>query len=335
MDSPEGFEDFLEVISKLSDVFAGVEPKRQEIIQELVSAKGVIFPAKLFHYTNSKGVSGIVESNNLWATGFQSLNDSTELVHGARLLVDELERYGNESGGDNSVLLHKLANYYREHGDAYRSFFETYIISFSEDPDVLSQWRAYSEQAKGCCVEFDFSDSRLFTIVSETTPWALEIVPVIYDESLQRKLIKSGIERMLGYLDSTEWTVQKLANSSEMEQGVVLGLLMHSFEPFVTAFKHVGFSEEKEWRAVASCASNLTDPKKKERETNSGPASYLECIFVQGDDVNLWQRELLPITGIKYGPLAKEDTIEDIKKQLVLHGYENQIAHSKSEIPLK
>ena len=140
---------------------------------------------------------------------------------------------------------------------------------------------------------------------------------------------------MLRYLDSTAWSVQKLANSSEMEQGVVLGLLMHSFEPFVTAFKHVGFSEEKEWRAVASCASNLTVTKKKERKTDSGTASYLECIFIQSDDVNLWQREFLPITGIKYGPLAEESTIDDIKKRLLLHGYENQVVHSKSGIPLK
>jgi hypothetical protein len=335
MESPEGFDDFLKVMSRQLEVFSGVEPKRQEIIRELVSAKGGQFPESLFHYTNFKSISGIVESNNLWATDFQSLNDATELVHGARLLVDELEKHGNETGGDKSVLLNKLANYYKEHGDTYRSFFETYIISFSEDSDMLSQWRAYSDQAKGCCIEFNFTDSRLFTIVSENTPWVLEVLPVIYDESLQRKLIKSGIQKMLGYLDSTAWSIQKLANSSEMEQGVVLGLLMHSFEPFITAFKHAGFSEEKEWRAVVSCASNLTVTKKKERQTDSGTASYLECIFMQGDDASVWQREFLPITGIKHGPLAEEDTIENIKNRLVLYGYKNQVAHSKSGIPLK
>ncbi len=335
MESPEGFDDFLKVMSKLSGVFAGIEPKRQEIIQHLVSAKGNSFPARLFHYTNSKGISGIIESNHLWATEFQSLNDATELFHGAGLLVDELEMYGNENGGDISVLLRKLSNFYRKHGEAYRSFFETYIISFSEDPDVLSQWRAYSDQAKGCCIEFDFTDSRLFTIVSETTPWALEVLPVIYDESLQRTLIKSGIEKLLDYLDSTEWTVQKIANSSEIEQGIVLGLLMHSFEPFVTAFKHSGFSEEKEWRAIVSCESNLTDTKKKERVANSGTSSYLECIFIQSDDEKLWQRELLPITGLKHGPLAEVNSIEEIKKRLTLNGYENQVVHSKSRIPLR
>jgi len=335
LEPPEGFDEFLEATRKLSEVSVGIEPKRQEIIQDLVSAKGKPFPEKLYHYTNTDGVIGIIQSNNLWATGFQSLNDATELVHGATILIDELDRYGNQHGGDILVLLSKLSNYYKEHGETYRGFFETYIISFSEDNDVLSQWRAYSDQAKGCCVEFDFTDSRLFTIVSEATPWALEVLPVIYDESQQRTLIQSGIERLLGYLDSTEWTVQKIANATEAKQGIILGLLMHSFEPFVTAFKHAGFSEEKEWRGITSCASNLTEKNKKERNTDSGISTYLECIFIQGDEENLWQRELLPITAIKYGPLAQELSKEVIEIQLELSNYDNQVKHSKSEIPLK
>lgn len=179
MESTEGFNDWLKVMSNLSEVLSGIEPNRQEIIQELVSAKDKLFSEKLYHYTTSKGINGIIQSNNLWATYFQSLNDSTELVYGAGLLVEELDKLADEYGGDVSVLLNKISSYYGEHGDTYRNFFETYIISFSEDQDMLSQWRAYSEQAKGCCVEFDFTDSRLFTIVGETTPWALEVLPVI------------------------------------------------------------------------------------------------------------------------------------------------------------
>lgn len=335
LEPPEGFDEFLKATSKLSEIYAGIESKRQEIIHDLVSAKGTPRPEKLYHYTNTDSVIGIIQSNNLWATGFKSLNDATELVHGADLLGNELYRYGEQHGGDILVLLNNLSNYYRDHGETYREFFETYIISFSEDTDVLSQWRAYSDQAKGCCVEFDFTDSRLFTIVSEDTPWALEVLPVIYDETLQRTLIQSGIKRLLDYLDSTEWTVQKVVNASETEQSVILGLLIHTFEPFVTAFKHTGFSEEKEWRGITSCASDLTEKKKKERDTDSGTSSYLECMFIQGDEENLWQRELLPITAIKYGPLAEELARKVIEIQLELSNYNNQVKHSKSEIPLK
>lgn len=120
-----------------------------------------------------------------------------------------------------------------------------------------------------------------------------------------------------------------------MEQGTILGLLMHSFEPFITAFKHPGFSEEREWRAISSCTSNLLDKKRKERVTSTGSRYYLECIFIQDDNERLWQRELLPITGIKHGPLAEENSKEKIKEQLILSGYESQVIHTDSGIPLK
>jgi len=61
----------------------------------------------------------------------------------------------------------------------------------------------------------------------------------------------------------------------------------------------------------------------------------LECIFIQGDNENLCQRKSLPITGIKYGPLAKAFEKEEIKRLLLLNGYENQVVHSDSNIPLK
>lgn len=335
MGPTEELDDFLKIMSKLSEVLSGIEPKRKEIIQNLISEKRKSLPGKLYHYTNSNGIIGIIQTNVLWATDFLSLNDKTELVYGASLLVEELEQYGEEHNNDISVLLNKVSNFYKEHGDIYRSIFETYIISFSENTDMLSQWRAYSNNATGCCIEFDFTDSSLFTIVSESTPWALEVLPIIYDKAIQRKQVRSGIDLILNYLNSTEWTVKKIANSTETEQGTILGLLIHVFEPFVIAFKHPGFSEECEWRAVASCPSNLIVTKKKARIISTGSSNYLECLFIQSDNDNLWQRKLLPITGVKHGPLAKENVKEEIEKQLTLDGYESQVDYSDSSIPLK
>lgn len=335
MPSTEEFDAFREVMRNLSDVLSGIEPERHNIIQELVLSKGRPFPDKLHHYTNIRGIAGIVQSNHIWATDFRSLNDARELMHGTDLLIQELERFAEEFGGSIALLLNKLSCFYQEHGDAYRNFFETYIISFSEDPDLLSQWRAYSDQARGCCIEFDLTDSRLFTIVDETTLWALEILPVLYDESIQRRLIRSGIERLLRYLNSTEWTVERSVSSSEMEQGILLGLLMHAFEPFITAFKHPGFSEEMEWRAIVSCPTNLTLGVKKEIDTDLGPRPYLECVFIQGDDERLWQRELLPITGVKHGPLADGRSKEEIRNLLMAMGYSDNVVYSNSRIPLR
>lgn len=329
MELPKGYEDFLKTLSNFSGMFTGVEQKRKEIIRELFAVKGKSFPAKLYHYTGVAGIRGIIQSNHLWATDFRSLNDKTELIYGTSLLADELKKSGSKTDGNLSKLLNQASDFYREHGDDYRNFFETYIISLSEDPDMLSQWRAYSDNAKGCCLEFDFTDSRLFTIVGETTPWALEVLPVIYDEAAQKALVRSGIEKLLNHLSAS------VDNLSAVELGVILGFLIHTLEPFATAFKHPGFHEEKEWRAIASCQTTLTETIRKKRTSNSSTSNYLECVFIQDDEERMWQRKLLPITSIKYGPLAEDAIKAEIKGHLLNNGYENQVVHSDSSIPLK
>jgi hypothetical protein len=307
-----------------------LEHKRKEIIQDLSAAKGKSFPEKLFHYTNMKGVGGIVQSNHLWATDFRSVNDMTELIYGSDLLASELKRYADESSEDIAKLLNWLSDFYGEHSNTYRNFFEIYIISFSEEPDMLSQWRAYSDHAKGCCIEFDFTDSHLFTIFDEFSPWALEVLPVIYDESSQRKLMRSGIEKLLNYLSS-----YSLTGFSEVELGIVAGFVIRALDLFALAFKHPGFVEEREWRVIASCQITQTETKKKYRHTDSGTINYLECIFLQGDKERLWQRKLLPITGIKYGPLADVSVKDEINKLLSINGYDNQVVYTNSTIPLR
>ena len=48
-------------------------------------------PEILFHYTDSKGFLGILESNTLWATSARYLNDSSEYTYGMKLIADALE----------------------------------------------------------------------------------------------------------------------------------------------------------------------------------------------------------------------------------------------------
>jgi hypothetical protein len=51
----------------------------------------ITFCPELYHYTDTSGLKGIVESNSLWATYFGDLNDAQE-VHALRVpIVDELQ----------------------------------------------------------------------------------------------------------------------------------------------------------------------------------------------------------------------------------------------------
>jgi hypothetical protein len=333
VDIPEGYDVFLEAMERISEVSNGIEAQKQEVVRRLFLTKGNGNPQKLYHYTSFSGVQGIVNSNHLWATDFRYLNDESELIYGADLLSSELEEFAKSLSPSESSLLNKLAAYFKDHHAEYRNFQETYIISLTEAPDVLSQWRAYSDSGKGHCIEFDLSDSTLFTVISEGTPWAMEMLPVIYDEVHQKNLVRSGIRQLVEYLNTTEWTLNRISKASEAEQGTIMGFLMHAFDPFITAFKHPGFAEEREWRAIVACANNLTKDHRKTRSSEFGDSHYIECIFIQGDEERLWQREILPITGIKNGPLAQEAEIENLKLFLDKNGY--NVEFSKSGIPLR
>jgi hypothetical protein len=329
MDTPEGFDDYLKAMESLSGVLTGIEHQRHEIIRELISAKGSQAPKQLYHYTSRNGLLGIIQSNQLWATDSRSLNDHTELVYGSNLIVHELERYAHGPACNSSILINKLIEFYKEHGEGYRSYFETYIFSLSEATDMLSQWRAYADQATGCCIEFDFSDSRVFTIPNGTMLWALEILPTIYEAEIQKTLIQNGIDRLFSYLDPF------MANRTEIELGVFSGALVHALEPFSTSFKHPGFAEEREWRLVASGPKTIATTNKKQRGSGTKEINYLECLFLQENSEKFWQREILPISGIKFGPLTDEAEKTKVSKLLSTHGYTNQVVISDSCIPLR
>lgn len=45
-------------------------------------------PKIIYHYTDSYGLLGLIESGSIWATHVSRLNDSSEYHHGAKLVTD-------------------------------------------------------------------------------------------------------------------------------------------------------------------------------------------------------------------------------------------------------
>ena len=66
------------------------------------------------------------------------------------------------------------------------------VCSFSADGDVLSQWRAYGENASGFSI--GFSDAFLRSVCNNLSFW---LVPVLYEEEQQRTLIRTLLEDVL------------------------------------------------------------------------------------------------------------------------------------------
>ncbi|WAC49362.1 DUF2971 domain-containing protein [Asticcacaulis sp. SL142] len=137
-----------------------------------------VYPS-LFHYTTYNGLIGILQSQSLWATNYQFLNDSTEFKLAAERLVEEIlphykkylkdkilsdQRFAQfiESEGGTSKFMDEpstlVQSMYIATGD------EIYITSFSKHTDApvaanghLSQWRAYGADG-GYAIEFNSNE---------------------------------------------------------------------------------------------------------------------------------------------------------------------------------
>lgn len=131
------------------------------------------FPETVYHYTTLAGLVGIVESKSIWLSDFSFLNDSRELIHGARLANTAIDHIlDDESDLEAQRLLAAL-----------KKTLETLpnricVASFSEDDDSLAQWRAYGPIAIG------FNADSLALHVNQASLYRVE-----YNAATQRKLI--------------------------------------------------------------------------------------------------------------------------------------------------
>ena len=110
-------------------------------------------PEIIYHYTNAAGLKGILESGILWLSDLTSLNDPSEIIYGFTRVLPILQ--------DHVASIHPAGQTFTKNIKAFaesgvlQKVAHFFVCSFSSKPDDLSQWRAYSDQAKGYALGFD------------------------------------------------------------------------------------------------------------------------------------------------------------------------------------
>ena len=224
---------------------------------------------ELHHYTDEGGLRGIVESNSLWGTYFEHLNDSSE-IHRLRetfisSLTDRLEqlfvRLRAERCHHAAVWKTKGPEYVARiwANNLYQVIFrtekasrttETYVTSFCSHASdlayeqrngLLSQWRGYGRD--GFCLVFD--TEKLLTHLGMEA----NLYMYAYNGCHEAHYPREGIPpaELFGKLlaSSEDILHQALMNNGELNVDEAL-------VPFVVSavtFKHEGFFEEQIGRA--------------------------------------------------------------------------------------
>ena len=94
-------------------------------------------PHRLYHYTSADGLLGIMRTETLWATCARYMNDASEVTYGQQIVCESVEAAAKAETGIAREWLDRFVGVIPRVHDAH----ETYIASFCETPDMLSQWR--------------------------------------------------------------------------------------------------------------------------------------------------------------------------------------------------
>jgi len=107
-------------------------------------------PPVLWHYTDAAGFMGIGMSGMLRFGNSQFLNDETERDYGWRVIDNVIDEQIAE-GGPAAIFFTLV----RQLTGPIQLSRETFVCSFSEHHESISQWQRYGANGHGYCIGFD------------------------------------------------------------------------------------------------------------------------------------------------------------------------------------
>lgn len=261
-------------------------------------------PHRLYHYTSADGLLGIMRTEALWATSARYMNDASEVTYGQQIVCDTVKSAAKKETGIAREWLDRFVDVIPRVHDAH----ETYIASFCETPDMLSQWRAYGAGRGFCLV---FRARKLAELVG------INLFRVEYDRATQENAVLNTIRVHLEAFKSAVAANEK-DRISPISGGLSLFLTL-----WVTAFKHPSFAEEREWRMMA-----LVPFQVKIRSDRGWLRPYVEIALNPGD-------EGMPLEAITHGPSPNPELEKRALRLLLAETAYSQVPIEGSDVPLR
>lgn len=226
----------------------------------------------LFHYTSLEGLLGITESVSIWGTNVLYLNDASEFNYAKDLLSNELKSFcetnpdfktGKSWGYFFFESLENNINKLLPSGH-----FSCYVCSFSEESDLLSQWRGYCKDGSGYSLGF-----ALNSLQSCVRRAGFVIKPCIYDVRKQTNAIGELVRKAS---DRFVLEVGRTGENWDAKSKFIAAEILLEFIQLAPFLKHPKFEEEREWRIVANLQTNYVKSLIKFRPGGTMIVPYIE-----------------------------------------------------------
>jgi hypothetical protein len=290
-----------------------VEEFRKKFIEEEEK-----LPYFLYHYTSIEGFKGIIDSGEIWATAANCLlSDPTEITIAKDIALEILK----EREQDFRAKMDLYNDCKTIIGDCGNLKEYQCVCSFSEEEDLLSQWRAYCPKG-GVSIGFSvpkISENDQYLSIKNGSPhndyyiYENYLYKCIYDKQKQKQKINHLFDFLL--------------ERTNIIKGEFKTLLLKMILAFSYSFKHKSFEEEKEWRLC--CFAFPGGGQLKYRVKDSTLISYLPFLTVDKDNRSI-------IKSVKIGPSRdKENLKTNISSYLTNSGYQpgRDISVSVTETP--
>ncbi len=280
-------------------------------MKELLEDSFAKVEGPLYHYTRADGLMGILGERVVHATHYRYLNDSSEISLGednVKSVVRDL--LGDPASARHRPALERFAETYEK--QKLSSVIDMFVVSFTEEGNLLSQWRAYGANGGGYSLglsKVHFDGTRLE---------ALGAAAALYKCDYDVTTFRSQVRRiLLGLLDAVEQHAHLLGDASRKQRQAMIYLLQ-AMVTFVPALKDESFREEREWRLVVFPLLH----------TDLNPVEYRACPrrglvpFIKVPLMADLQR--LPVVEVVVGPTHERDAAcAALRGYLAKLGYED------------
>ena len=265
-------------------------------------------PDYVYHYTTQDGLLGILKDKKIWMTKIQYLNDSSEFSLAIEVLIKTLTKLGIDPQSLYQKAFGKIKSQTDFNSLIIKSLTTSpvYVASFSEEGDLLSQWRGYSEGNFAYSIKI--SGARLKAYSNK---------------------IPDGTFAKCEYLPEKHTSIIEEFVSEKIQQNLsdLLFAIMSDFLNIAPFIKHPGFHEEKEWRLAIQVSKDKSRFMESVRKGSSMLIPYIEEA--------IYSPNASEIEGIIVGPCPHPElSIESVKSALIKFEIADCVV-TKSSIPYR
>jgi len=265
--------------------------------EDLIFAPGIV--NVIHHYTDLKGLQGIVENHDLWLTNSRYSNDDEELMHGYRIVREVI----------NTELASTPDDLFKDYLRQVLAILESpapegvYICCFCQDGDLLSQWRGYGSNGTGVSLAFLASGFSYVTGPDSPPRGLVRLWRVFYSTATQQNIIRQAL-----YFGNA----QPLPTPAERARMAADAILF-----FIPTFKNEDFEEEKEIRLIFTPEAGFAE-QPKFRISRGMLVPYYSLKEISGTSTP----PTLPIDRVRIGPsMNKNVNAGSVRMMLNKAGY--------------